>query len=126
MDFYFSPEGDIKLSPQGDIGLTEEPWRDDAQQAYIRVMTSPGDFLVYRNLGADMSQLYGMPQSKTTGDFGVRIIEEALNREGRFIGKSFSVEAFPTGPQSIRFDIFIISGNRQELILSIDQDLGLN
>jgi hypothetical protein len=125
MDWYFSEDGDIKVSPSGDIAITESPWRDDAQQAYIRVKTEPADFVLYPTLGTELSQLFGMPQTEATGQYGAALIEEALNREGRFIGKPIRINAVPTGPQTIRFDIFIESGSRSQLILSVEQDLGV-
>lgn len=123
MDFYLTDDGDIAVSHSGDIAMTPSPWRDDLQQAYVRALTEQGDFLLYPNLGASLSRLIGMPQSPHTGEFGKRLIEAALDREGRFTGRSYSVESVPTGPQTIRFDISIISGNREELRLSIEQDL---
>jgi len=124
-DFYFTGAGDITLSANGDIGLTDSTWRDDAQQAYIRIMTDPGDFVMYPALGADLSQMYGMPQSEATAEFGRRVIADALARENRFTGKGLDIKAVPTGPQTIRFDIYITSGSRDQLVLSIQQDLGV-
>lgn len=124
-DFYFTGEGDITLSANGDIGRTQSTWRDDSQQAYIRVMTEPGDFLLYPSLGADLSRLYGMPQSQATANHGIAIINEALSRENRFIGKPISVIGVPVSPQTIRFDIYITSGSKDRLVLSIQQDLGV-
>jgi len=124
-DLYFTEEGNLGISPSGDLAMTDTPWRDDLQQAYIRVMTDQGDYLLYPNLGASLSELYGMPQSVSTGAYGEDLITSALNREGRFVGKPFNVKAVPTGPQSIRFDISIVSGNREQIQLSVEQDLGL-
>jgi hypothetical protein len=125
MDLYFTSDGDLAMSPSGDLAITETPWRDDVQQAYIRVMTDEGDYLLYPNLGASLSTLYGMPQSPETGSYGESLIVSALNREGRFSGKPFSVNAVPTGPQSIRFDVDITSGSREAIRLSVEQNLGL-
>lgn len=125
MDFYFSEDGDIKIGPNGDVAVTDTSWRDDCQQAYIRVMTEPSDFLLYPTLGTELSLLYGMPQTESTGNYGATLISEALNREGRFQGKPISIKPVPTGPQTIRFDVFIQSGSRSSLILSIEQDLGV-
>lgn len=122
-DLYFTDEGDLAVSQSGDIALTDTAWRDDMQQAYIRVMTDRGDYLLYPELGAALSELYGMPQSPDTGRYGEELITAALNREGRFNGRPFTVKAVPTGPQTIRFDVFIISGSRQQIQLSVEQDL---
>lgn len=124
MDLYFSEEGDIAISPTGDMAVTESQWRDDLQQGYIRVMTEEGDYLLYPELGATLSRLYGMPQSPETGVYGEQLITAALNRESRFIGRRFTVKAVPTGPQTIRFDVIIVSGSREQIRLSVEQNLG--
>ena len=124
-DLYMSESGDLRVAPGGDLGVTETTWREDAQNAYIRIMTSPGDFLLYPTIGADLTQLYGKPQSENTANLGVRIITDALEREGAFIGKAIDVVGVPTGPQTIRFDVKVKSGSRTDLLLSIEKDLGI-
>ncbi|HJS83580.1 MAG TPA: hypothetical protein VJ742_12175 [Nitrososphaera sp.] len=125
-DLYFTEAGDIVRAPDGDFALTPTVWREDAQQGYIRAMTDQGDFTIYPTLGASLSTLYGLPQSPETGKYGEKLIESALEREGRFAGKAFTVTAIPTGYQRIRFDIQITSGNREAIKLSVEQDLGLD
>lgn len=131
-DLYFTEDGDIAVSPSGDLALTQADWRDDVQQIYIRLMTDIGDFDmrvphqgVCSELGANLSQLYGMPQSEATGDYGIGLIESALARENRFGGKPVTVKAVPTGVQSIRFDVYVKSGSRDKVKLSIEQNLGV-
>lgn len=126
MDLYMTDMGDIAVNGTGDIALTPTIWRDDVQQAYLRSMTDAGDFLLYPLLGATLSQLYGQPQSPATGQMGVNLINAALNREGRFSGKPIQVNAVPTGPQTIRFDITITSGSQEQIRLSVTQDLDFN
>lgn len=125
MDLYFSESGDLKLTPSRDIALTETDWRDNAQRAYMILQTTPGDFTLYPRLGADLSVLYGMPQSRDTGDLGIKIIEEALTRANTFSASSLSIKAVPTGPQTIRFDVYVVSGAKKDMMISIQQDLGL-
>ncbi len=124
-DLYFTEAGDIAVAPNGDVAVTQAEWRDDVQQAYIRMMTDVGDFVLYPELGADLSQLYGRPQSEATGAYGVALIEAALDREGRFIGKPVTIKAVPTGYQTIRFDLFVKSGSRDKIKLSVEQNLGV-
>lgn len=124
MDFYLKEDGDIAVSPSGDIAITESSWRNWAQQAYIRIMTEMGDFLLYPKLGAELSELYGMPQKPETGAYGKKIIGAALAREGLFAGQNISINAVPTGPQTIRFDIYLGLANTETQILSIEQNLG--
>ncbi len=123
-DLYFTEEGDLTVSHSGDIEVTGTPWRDEIQQVYIRVMTDQGDFVAYPQLGADLSKLYGLPQSPSTGSLGETMIKSALEREGRFAGSLINVNSVPTSPQSIRFDITIKSGSRQRPTrLSVEQDI---
>lgn len=116
--------GDVTIDHNGDLALTNTPFRDDVQQAYVRCMTDIGDYGLYRSLGASLSELKGMPQSPETGEYGVQLITTALEREGRFTSTRFTVNAVPTGPQSIRFDIMIRSAGNRQSTLSINQELG--
>lgn len=124
-DLYLDESGDIRASSSGDIAVARTPWRDDVQQAYIRLMTDQGDFELFPDLGASLSRLQGMPQSPRTGQEGEALIISALKRDGRFEGKGIDVKSVPVSPQRIRFDVTIISGSRRDLTLSIEQDLGL-
>ena len=124
-DLYFTEDGDLRIAASGDVALTASEGRALAQQIYLRVMTEYGDFLLYPNLGAQLDRLFGMPQTPETGRFGERIVLEALQRDGRLQGRSLSVKAIPTGPQTLKFDIYSVVESRNSLILSIEQDLGV-
>jgi hypothetical protein len=126
MDLYMTESGDLAVTSGGDLAITESRWRDYSQQAYLRLMTQVSDFTMYPTLGADLEELQGMPQSKETGDYGIRLIESALRREGSFVGLPIQVKAVPVSLQGIRFDIYITAGSRTEMVLSIEQDLGLS
>lgn len=125
MDLHLNEAGDIQRSHNGDLAVTETNWRDDLQQAYIRVMTDEGDYTLYPNMGASLSRLYGMPQSPQTGNEGRSLIISALKRDGRFEGRAINVKPVPTSPQTVRFDIEVFSGSRRRIALSVGQDLGL-
>lgn len=87
-------------------------------------MTDPGDFHSYPNLGVDLSVLYGKPQTKETGELGKTLIMTALQREGAFRGRNIKINAVPTSPDTIRFDVQIQSGPNQPVTLSVQQNLG--
>lgn len=123
-DLHFTENGDLALSSEGDLAMVSDPWRDYSQQAYIRLKTAIGDYLMYPGLGADLDRLIGMPQSESTGEIGKYLILKALAREGIFNAMPIDVTAIPISYQSIKFDIYITAGNRNELVLSIIQDLG--
>lgn len=116
--------GDLLVNGNKDISRTTSSLQDDIQQVYIRLMTEPGDFYIYPSLGTDLSILYGMPQSKETGDLGKRLIRSALEKEDIFRGRNIQIEAIPTGPDTIRFDVHIITDINEPVVLSVTQDLG--
>jgi hypothetical protein len=123
-DLHFTLSGDILIGGNKDIVLTNSSMQSDVQQAYIRLMTEPGDFYVYPLLGIDLSLLYGMPQSLETGEFGKKLIRTGLQREGIFKGRNIKIDAVPTGRDTIRFDVHIISDIDQPVVLSVSQTLG--
>lgn len=123
-DIYMSMTGDIVINGNKDIAITTNSHQDDIQQVYLRLMTEPGDFYVYPQLGTDLSMLYGMPQTKETGELGKRLIKAALQRDDTFKGRNIQVNAIPTGPDTIRFDVHIISEINEPVVLSVTQSLG--
>ena len=124
-DLYFSEDGDLKISVNKDVAATQSEARNLAQQIYLRIMTELGDFLIYPDLGAQLDKLMGMPQTPQTGKYGEKLITDALMRDGRLRGRPLSVKAIPTGPQTLRFDIYTMVESRNSLILSVEQDLGV-
>lgn len=122
-DFYLDLSGDLKISPNKDIATTQTKAHSDIQQIYIRLMTEPGDFYAYPKLGCDLNVLYGMPQTKETGEVGKRIIRQALLREGIFYDRNISIEAVPTSRTSIRFDVHIQDNSLEPTTISVTQDL---
>jgi len=123
-DLYFTLNGDILIGGNKDIVLTNSSMKSDVQQAYIRLMTEPGDFYIYPLLGIDLSLLYGMPQSAETGEFGKKLIQTGLQREGIFKGRNIKIDSVPTSKDTIRFDVHIISDIDQPVVLSVSQTLG--
>jgi hypothetical protein len=123
-DIYLSMSGDIVINGNKDIAITTNSHQDDIQQVYLRLMTEPGDFYVYPQLGTDLSMLYGMPQSKETGELGKRLIRSALQRDDTFKGRNIQINAIPTGPDTIRFDVHIVSEINEPVVLSVTQSLG--
>lgn len=124
-DLYFDLNGDLLVNGNKDISVVSSPLQNDVQQVYIRLMTEPGDFQVYPNLGTDLSKLYGMPQTPATGEYGKKLIQAALQREAVFSGRNIKITAVPTGYDTIRFDVHVISDIDQPIILSVNQTLGV-
>jgi hypothetical protein len=122
-DLYFDLSGDLKLSPNKDIASTQSRSQNDIQQIYIRLMTEPGDFYSYPNLGSDIGILYGMPQSPNTGEIGKRLIRQALSRDDIFLGRNITIEAVPTSRTSVRFDVHVVDNSQGPITISVTQEL---
>lgn len=122
-DFYLDLSGDLKISPNKDIAMVQSRSQNDIQQIYIRLMTEPGDFYMYPKLGTELSVLYGMPQSKATGDIGRSLIRQALLRENVFADRSISIAAVPTSKNSIRFDVHIEDNSVDPITISVTQEI---
>lgn len=124
-DCYISDGGDLQISTTGDLAITDTTWRDYSQQAYIIMMTPVTDFALYPTIGTELESLLGMPQTQETGEYGCQLVRNALLRNGKFTGVPIQVKAVPTSQQAIRFDVYITVGSRSEMIISIEQDLGV-
>lgn len=57
-DLYLTFDGDLKIDSNKDVSLVPSSAHDDIQNIYIRLMTEPGDFQVYPQLGTSLSKLY--------------------------------------------------------------------
>lgn len=123
-DFYIDLNGDLVINGSGDIATVQDRATKDIQHVYMRLMTEPGDFFIYPQLGVQLSALYGMPQTLQTGDFGKRLIRAALEREGVFKNRQITIEAVPVSADSIRFDVYLAGTDYQPVVLSVTQDLG--
>ena len=123
-DLCFTEAGDLAIGSDGDLALVDDAWRNHSQQAYIRLKTAIGDYLLYPGLGADLEKLIGQPQSEATGELGKFLILKSLTKDSTLAGMPIDVKATPVSYQSIRFDVYITASNRTELLLSVIQDLG--
>jgi hypothetical protein len=122
-DLFLTMSGDLLINGNKDLSLVNSGAQNDVQQIYLRLMTEPGDFYVYPNLGTDLSILYGMPQSKETGDLGQRLIRAALEKENIFQGRNIEITSVPTSADSIRFDVHITTDTNEPIVLSVTQNL---
>jgi len=123
-DLYFTLDGDFVIDGKRDLGLAPSSLHEDIQQIYLRLMTEPGDFYIYPQLGIDLSRLYGLPQTKETAEFGKALIMAGLQKEGLFKGRNIKITAVPTSRDTIKFDIHIVSDIDEPIMLSISQNLG--
>jgi len=72
-----------------------------------RLMTENPDWLLYPNIGADLSDLIGKRNAPATANEGKEKIIRALTYDNAFSANDLSVEAVPVSSETLLFDIRI-------------------
>lgn len=66
-DFYINLSGDLVVNGSGDLALVQSVAEKDIQHVYMRLMTEPGDFFIYPQLGTQLSILYRYAADSANG-----------------------------------------------------------
>lgn len=139
VDFGFSEDGDLllgapKVNNEGELlyiysdgTISIEPQRGDEEGRLLRDMTyaydntmfkqvilnrlktDAPDWFHYPNMGGNLTDLIGEPNTKETGEKGTQCILDTLNYGGLFHQKDVTVRAVPISPEEIMF-VITISG----------------
>ena len=133
VDFRFSPEGDLVLGAPsyndfgellyvdaaGEISTEEadgELIRDiamqvsslvDKQVIINRLKTDDPDWVLHPDIGSNLSDLIGLPNTRETGDLGVELIERSLCGDGYINETNLSVRPVPVSSEEILFYITV-------------------
>lgn len=117
-DLSFSPDGDFELTEDGDFALArgENCLIDDIDMA---VKTQKGDSSVYPDLGADLEELIGQPNTRDLAAEGAsRIVGELVSKG---IAKMNEIEVIPIPVgQTILYYVFIDGAEKIEYVLNLD------
>ncbi|MCY9308698.1 hypothetical protein MOF23_06875 [Bacillus inaquosorum] len=133
VDFRFTADGDLELgspsfnendellyvdisgnlstdSTEGqlvrDIPL-QVSYLSEKQVVINRLKTDNPDWLLHKEIGADLSALIGLPNTRETGLMGKTQIENCLTRDGFISSEDLSVRPVPISPSEILFRIAI-------------------
>ncbi|HLO11235.1 MAG TPA: hypothetical protein VK190_03140 [Pseudoneobacillus sp.] len=79
----------------------------DKQMIYERLMTEQLDWYIYENIGNKLNDLIGQPNTRTTGDLGVKYITDALTYDQFIPINKISVKATPINNNEIVFTVRI-------------------
>lgn len=121
-DLYFTRRGDYTIGVDGDILDTSgDPLRSLIQECRSRLQTDKGDWVLYPELGADLSQLVGEPNNKFTAEGLKAKVIAALNQFGMVDTRDLSISYMPIGASSIllRIAIRVASTNENHLTESL-------
>jgi hypothetical protein len=84
-----------------------------------RLKTDAPDWFHYPNMGGNLTDLIGEPNTRETGELGVSLITTVLTYNGLFGEKDISVRAVPINGEEIMFMITISDDNNQSYRLPL-------
>lgn len=117
VDLAWSEEGDLVLGKGNDFAVvTNAPY--EAQIARIRLMVTDPEWQDFQanEIGANMEDLLGLPNTPETARMGIRQITECLTRDGLFQEEQIFIKPIPTSKYIIQFFVFIYSEYASEPI----------
>lgn len=89
------------------------------QIAYTRIRTQAPDWLIHPNMGGNLEDLIGEPNTRNTAQRGVKMIRDALTY-GEFLSVGeFTVKAVPVNKEEILFIVRIDNWLGEEVVLPI-------
>lgn len=107
-------EYDIELTDDGDLNLdffskefiviSENDYI--SQQVKIRVKTVNSDWF-FDDLGADMEQLLGQPNTKGTAEKGISLIRNCLTYDSFLANDDIYIKPIPTDVDNVSFFLFV-------------------
>lgn len=118
---YYYPSGEagvMNTTNNPDIGVI--PVRDmemvysaegDAQLIRTRLRTENPDWILYPEVGADLTDLIGEMNTPQTADRGIEMIYRTLTYDGAFRREDLEVTAAPVSHSTILFHIKLIRNN---------------
>ncbi len=114
-------EGDFMLNPlegttSNDFALTED--HQSAEQDIInRIRTQKEDWRSHPNLGANLEDLEGEPNTRKVGEQGVEQIFETLTYDNRFSAEDIKVKAVPVSINQIDYYTIVDSDDDSPLVI---------
>ena len=91
-----------------------------------RLQTDNPDWYFYKQVGADLSDLIGQPNSPSTANAGKAMILRALTYDKAFAEEDLRIEAVPVGPHQMLFDLQLKRrSNLVRYALVLDLTLGV-
>lgn len=107
-DFYWSRRGDIVLDQEGDLLDTGyDVLRSLVQEVRTRIQSEQGDWDLYSELGANMADLVGESNNRSTAESGKSKITASLSQYGFVDTNDLLVQYIPLDESNIMYRIKI-------------------
>lgn len=105
----------ITTDPEGNIPIRDARVSYDndvrLQLIHTRIRTDNPDFSLYPEIGANLSDLIGLPNNEATAMQGVDQIYACLTADGAFQGEELDIQVAPVSRDSILFDIKLLNSD---------------
>jgi hypothetical protein len=112
---YYISYGDLGIK-NGDLALTDGKACAE-QDALNRIRTQTTDWRSHPELGADLEDLEGEPNTRVNGQKGVDQIFKALTQDGRFSPEDVTVRAIPVSIEEIDFYTIIDTHDGDPIVI---------
>jgi hypothetical protein len=121
-DIKLTEDGDFEIAPNGDLAVVTD---NDLLAQYVRcVLENVSVDWFYDNIGADLEDYLGEPNTRDTADAAAAQIQTALLKGGLISANDILIQPVPISKTEIRFFVFINTGNPQ-LPMGFDVSLKL-
>jgi len=101
-------------------------YMSEKQVIINRLKTDNPDWQIHPSIGANLSDLVGMPNSRKTGEHGEMLITNCLTADGFISGSNLSVKGVPVSQKEILFYVTVQSSTTAiELAVVVDLELGI-
>lgn len=123
---------DLGLSEDGDLILSDGDFLLAQNQGYViqsvrnRIRTSDPEWIDYieTDIGANMEDLRGLPNTPETAQLGAQAIGKALTRDGLIDGEDIYIKPTPISKDVLIFFVFInLENNGQPIGFEVSLNL---
>ena len=122
IDIKVSPSGDLTINSRGDLDLAD-PSGVLKQDIAFRLMTEYNDFTPHPDIGANLNELVGEPNTRENARIGEQKIIQSLTQDGRIATSDLTVTGVPVSLYNCAYFIFIRDG---KTILNVTPDFSLD
>ena len=112
IDIQVTPSGDLSLSSDGGFALISASGVLK-QDVTFRVRTNRDEFEPHPDVGADLDEIIGEPNTRETAGIGNRKIQYSLTSDGMVRDRDLSIRGVPIALDKVVYYVFIRNGTEQ-------------
>ncbi len=118
MDIQMNAWGDWTIDDTGDIAVVSDI-REPRDDVYFRIRTNNPEYVMAPQVGADLEDIMGMPNTRESAAIGERYIMRALTRDNLLLSENIKIISYPSALDAITFVIIITRPGEQEVRVAV-------